>query len=127
VLVVEGERFPALRNVLAALSEYFRGLLLSGMQEGSVGQQKIEMGEVSALVFRVVLRHLYTAEMLAWGEEEGERAAGGGGLVRVLLKAADKLQAEGLFKKILEAFRGVLTVYRATEQRESVVYWYLIQ
>ena len=52
VLVVEGERFPAHRAVLAARSEYFRGLLLSGMQEGSV-QQEIELGEVSARAFRV--------------------------------------------------------------------------
>ena len=31
VLLVEGERFPAHRCVIAARSEYFRGLLLSGM------------------------------------------------------------------------------------------------
>jgi hypothetical protein len=43
VLVVEGQRFPAHRVVLAARSEYFRGLLLSGMQEGS-GQQEIAPG-----------------------------------------------------------------------------------
>ena len=35
VLVVEGERFPAHRGVLAARSEYFRGLLLSGRQRGA--------------------------------------------------------------------------------------------
>jgi hypothetical protein len=79
VLVMEGERFPAHRVVLAARSEYFRGLLLSGMKEGS-GQQEIELGEVSARAFRVVLRHLYTAEVPAWGEAEGTRhdAEGGG-------------------------------------------------
>jgi hypothetical protein len=67
VLVVEGERFPAHRNVLAARSEYFRGLLLSGMQEGS-GQQEIKLGEVSAGAFRVLLRYLYTAAVPVWGE-----------------------------------------------------------
>jgi hypothetical protein len=35
VWVVEGGRFPAHRVVLAAQSEYFRRLLLSGMLEGS--------------------------------------------------------------------------------------------
>ena len=162
VLVVEGGRFPAHRNVLAARSEYFRGLLLSGMQEGSE-QQEIELGEVSARAFRVVLRHLYTAEVPAWGEAEGagndagggggasgragnggkigkgkgkgkgkggrggqggaagvvggegEGAAGGNGLVREVLKAADMLQAEGLLTHCLEAFRGGLTVHTAIE------------
>ena len=82
VLVVEGERFPAHRNVLAALSEYFRGLLLSGMQEGS-GQQEIPLEEVSAGAFRVVLRYLYTAAVPAWEELQGTGtgAKGGGAAV----------------------------------------------
>jgi hypothetical protein len=133
------------------------------MQEGS-GQQEIELGEVSARAFRVVLRHLYTAEMPSWEEAEGagndagggggasgragnggksgkgkgkgkgkgggggqggaagvvggegEGAAGGNsGLVREVLKAADMLQAEGLLKHCLEAFRGGLTVHTAIE------------
>ena len=86
VLLVEGERFPAHRVILAARSEYFRGLLLSGMQEGSGQQQEIELGEVSARAFRVVLRHLYTAEVPAWGEVEGagNDAGGGGGAVEAL-------------------------------------------
>jgi hypothetical protein len=46
---------------------------------------------------------------------EGEWAAGGGGLLRELLKAADMLQAEGLLKHCLEAFRGGLTVHTAIE------------
>jgi hypothetical protein len=82
--VVEGERFPAHRAVLAARSEYFRGLLLSGMQEGS-GQQEIPLEEVSAGAFRVVLRYLYTAAVPAWEELQGtetsaeeDGAAGGG-------------------------------------------------
>jgi hypothetical protein len=50
VLVVEGERFPARRCVIAARSEYFRCLLLSGMHGGRSegGVQEIELGEVSA-------------------------------------------------------------------------------
>jgi DNA-binding beta-propeller fold protein YncE len=77
VLVVEGERFPAHRAVLAARSEYFRGMLLSGMQEGS-GRQEIALGEVSAGAFRVVLRYLYTAEVPAWEEMKGTSADGDG-------------------------------------------------
>ena len=34
--MVDGERFPAHRNVLAERSEYFRGLLLSWMKEAEV-------------------------------------------------------------------------------------------
>ena len=71
VLVVEGERFPAHRNVLVVRSEYFRGLLLSGMQEGGGGQQEIPLGEVSAGAFRVVLRYLYTAALPSWEELQG--------------------------------------------------------
>jgi hypothetical protein len=75
VLVVDGERFPAHRVILAARSEYFRGLFLSRIQGGSSegGVQEIE--QVSAGAFRVVLRYLYTAEL----PESGEGWAGAGG------------------------------------------------
>ena len=43
------------------------------------------------------------------------RAAGGNGLLREVLKAADMLQAEGLLKHCLEAFGGGLTVHTAIE------------
>jgi hypothetical protein len=58
VLVVEGERFPAHRGVLAARCLFFRGLFLSGMQGGSSegGVQEIELGLVTAGALRVVLR-----------------------------------------------------------------------
>jgi hypothetical protein len=127
VLVVEGERFPAHRLVLAARSEYFRGMLLSGMQEGS-GQQEIPLGEVSAGAFRVVLQYLYTVAMPAWEElqgmgtssEGGGSAEGGRGgraaLELEVLKAADLFQAEGLLKHCLEGFRGALTVHTVIEQ-----------
>ena len=80
VLLVGGERFPAHRIVLTARSAFFRGLLLSGMQEGG-GQREVSIGEVSARAFRVVLRHLYTAELPAWGEQQdaGKAAEDDGG------------------------------------------------
>ena len=75
VLVVDGERFPAHRVILAARSEYFRGLFLSGMQGGSSEGEMHEIAQVSAGAFRVVLRYLYTAEL----PESGEGGAGAGG------------------------------------------------
>jgi len=77
VLVVEGQRFPAHRAVLAAQSEYFRGLFLSGMQEArreSSGPREVKLGGVSAAAFGVLLRNLYTAEVPA-GEDAGGAGA----------------------------------------------------
>jgi hypothetical protein len=60
VVLVGGERFPANRGVLAALSECFRGLFLSGMPMGSEGGvQEIELGGVSAEGFRVKLQYIH--------------------------------------------------------------------
>ena len=76
--VVEGERFPAYRGVLAAQSEYFRGLFKSGMQDG--GTKEVCYEDVSASAFRVLLRFLYTGELPVWGgEARGEGGGGAGG------------------------------------------------
>ncbi len=146
VLLVEGERFPAHRSVLAGRSKYFRGLLLSGMRGGRSegGVQEIELGEVSVGALRVVLWYLYTAELPQIGEGgavggegrgKGGRVAGGGGegekgkdtvdgveaaagqlLERAVLKAADLFRAEGLLEHCVEAFGRGLKVDMTVEQ-----------
>jgi hypothetical protein len=131
VLWAEGERFPAHRGMIAARSEYFRGLLLSGMQGGrseSGGVQEIELGGVSAGALRVVLRYLYTAEVPESGEGgagagggngaggDGEEAAAGQVLERAVLKAADLFRVEGLLEHCVEAFGRGLKVKTAVEQ-----------
>ena len=79
VFVVEGERFPAYCCVLAARSEYFRGLFKSGMQDG--GTKEVPYEDVSASAFRVLLRFLYTGELPARGSGElrGQDGEGGSG------------------------------------------------
>jgi len=77
VLVVEGQRFPAHRAVLAAQSKYFRGLFLSGMQEvrrEPSGPHEVKLWGASAAAFVVLLRNLYTAEVPA-GEDAGGAGA----------------------------------------------------
>ena len=61
VFVVEGERFPMHRSVLAARSEYFRARFKSGMQDG--GSKEVCYEDVSASAFRVLLRFLYAGDL----------------------------------------------------------------
>jgi hypothetical protein len=72
VFVVEGERFPMHRNVLAARSEYFRARFNSGMQNG--GSKEVCYEDVSASAFPLLLWFLYAGELPAW-----EGGPGGGG------------------------------------------------
>ena len=95
VLIVEGQRFPAHRCVLAARSEYFRGLFLSGMLEGSQnGVQEIKLEEVTAEAFRTIQTYLYTADVPALGQDDSVAGkAKHRALLREVLKAADLFQA----------------------------------
>jgi hypothetical protein len=76
VFVVDVERLPAHRVMLAARSKYFAGLFKSGMPEGSKKGGSVDE-DVSAFAFRVLLRFLYTGELPVW--EGRARGAGGGG------------------------------------------------
>jgi len=133
VVVVEGQRFPAHRNVLAVRSEYFRGLLLWGMQEGAsreeVGAREIELEEVSARAFRVLLRFLYTAELPGGTDDTGgsvQENSGNVGCGRKdaeseremeceVLQAADRFQVAGLLEHCLASFGARLTAQTAVE------------
>ena len=56
-LVVEGERFPSHRVVLAAHSQYFYTMFTCGMTE--TRNQEIPIHGLSAPVFRIVLNYIY--------------------------------------------------------------------
>lgn len=61
-LVVNGERFPAHRSVLAAGSEYFRALLYGGMRESH--EAEVEIGDVLSVdAFRHLLSYVYTGRI----------------------------------------------------------------
>jgi hypothetical protein len=77
VFVVEGGRCPAYRGLLAARSEYFRGLFKSGMQAG--GTKEVTYEDVSVSAFRVLLHFLYKGELPAWEGAGGHGGHGGSG------------------------------------------------
>ena len=112
--VVDGQRFSAHRGILMVRSEHFRALLTSGqgMREGgsSAAGGGIALEGVSAGAFRVLLRHLYTQELL--GTEDG-----GEGLVAgEMAKAADFFQAVELYEHCVEQFKGGLRVGNVVER-----------
>ena len=69
---VDGHTFSAHRCLLAARSEFFRGLFKSGMQEGS-SSRPIVIKEVTDRAFAALLRYLYTDKLLAEEEEQEEQ------------------------------------------------------
>ena len=89
--LVDGEYFPAHRCVLAARSQYFRGLLTHGMQGGHASaaedrRASITIHDVSASAFRVLLRFIYTGSIDAIAADVktgvvGHREAAGGVVV----------------------------------------------
>ena len=104
--VVDGQRFHGHRCVLAARSEYFKGLFNSGwrMREGTSNAGDVAIEGVRAGAFRVLLRYLYTEEVpeeedCGEGLETGEMAT-----------VADRFQAQRLYHHCVGLFREALTV-----------------
>ncbi|GBP56852.1 hypothetical protein EVAR_41488_1 [Eumeta japonica] len=59
-LVVEGQRIPAHKVILAASSDYFRALLFGGMKEAS--QAEVEL-QAPLQAFKALLRYVYSGHM----------------------------------------------------------------
>ncbi|KAK3773789.1 hypothetical protein RRG08_010998 [Elysia crispata] len=57
-LVVGRHKFQAHKNILAAASSFFKAMFLSGMEEQS--QREIQLHDVSADIFRVLMKFIYT-------------------------------------------------------------------
>ena len=60
--VVNNERIPAHRTILAARSTYFRTMFSSGMKEAQEGNDII-VQDTSPAAFRAMLLYLYTDEL----------------------------------------------------------------
>ena len=67
-LIVDSVEFNVHKIVLAARSEYFRALLFSGMKESSCSS--IEIREVKAACFRLLLQYIYTGKICLRNERE---------------------------------------------------------
>ncbi|XP_050420152.1 BTB/POZ domain-containing protein 9-like [Adelges cooleyi] len=61
VLVVDEERFPAHRNILASRSDYFRALFNGDFKE--FNESVVEIKEISVISFKILLRYIYTGRM----------------------------------------------------------------
>ncbi|XP_050435389.1 BTB/POZ domain-containing protein 9-like [Adelges cooleyi] len=61
VLVLENERFPAHRAVLASRSDYFRGLLYGGFEE--THQKEVPIEEGSPTSIKELLKYIYFGKM----------------------------------------------------------------
>jgi len=116
VFAVDGEKIHGHRCVLAARSPFFAGMFRSGpasMREagsGGGGGGEVQIEDVSAGAFHVLLRYLYTEEMPD-GEDCGEGLA-----VGEMARVADRFQAEGLFEHCVGQFRGALLVKNVMER-----------
>uniref|UniRef100_A0A7I4YUG8 BTB domain-containing protein n=1 Tax=Haemonchus contortus TaxID=6289 RepID=A0A7I4YUG8_HAECO len=70
ILVVNGEKIPANKALLAARSEYFRGLLYGGLKES--GEADVILNQTNVFAFRILLRYLYTAKLTLSDYEEDQ-------------------------------------------------------
>jgi len=61
ILIVEKNRIPAHKVILASRSEYFRALLFGGMRE--TNQQEVELVDTPLSAFKHLLRYIYTGNM----------------------------------------------------------------
>ncbi|XP_050434185.1 BTB/POZ domain-containing protein 9-like [Adelges cooleyi] len=61
VLIVDGERLDAHREILASRSEYLRILLYGGLQESD--KPEVNISGVSVTSFKKILKYIYTSRM----------------------------------------------------------------
>lgn len=68
VLIVDGERFPAHRAVLAAASRVFKAMFTTLMKERTSAE--IELGCLNARIWRLVMDYIYRAKVDLQNEED---------------------------------------------------------
>lgn len=60
-LIVEGNRIPSHKVILASRSDYFRALLYGGLRESQ--EREVELKGTSLAAFKILLKYIYTGHM----------------------------------------------------------------
>lgn len=61
ILLIEGQRIPSHKVILASRSEYFRALLYGGLRESQ--EAEVELKGTTLTSFKVLLKYIYTGHM----------------------------------------------------------------
>uniref|UniRef100_A0A183C5N0 BTB domain-containing protein n=1 Tax=Globodera pallida TaxID=36090 RepID=A0A183C5N0_GLOPA len=61
VLIVDGQRFPVHRVILATRSSYFKAMLYGGMRESS--EKEVTLFDTPVQAFQAVLKYIYTGKL----------------------------------------------------------------
>ena len=105
--VVGAEHIRAHRCILIARSEYFKGMLTSGLREGQSCGEPISIGECSPEAFRSILHYLYT-DQLAFDDEH----------VIDVMRKAKEMTLERVYNHTARHCRRKIS-------EENVVVWFL--
>ncbi|XP_046452754.1 BTB/POZ domain-containing protein 9-like isoform X2 [Daphnia pulex] len=98
-LVVENQRIPAHKIILASRSEYFRALLFGGLLESQ--KSEIELKGISAAAFHALLKYVYTGYVSLCNMKEE--------LVKDLLGLAHQYAFPELEQSVSEYLKSILS------------------
>nr|CAH0111776.1 unnamed protein product [Daphnia galeata] len=98
-LIVENQRIPAHKIILASRSEYFRALLFGGLLESQ--KSEIELKGISAAAFHALLKYVYTGYVSLSNMKEE--------LVKDLLGLAHQYAFPELEQSVSEYLKSILS------------------
>ncbi|KAK0422331.1 hypothetical protein QR680_007507 [Steinernema hermaphroditum] len=99
VFVVEGQRFPAHRALLASKTEYFQRMLYGEFSEGY--RREVEIGDAKPETFGRILQYLYTMKIQLTDTEFDD--------ILDMLQLAHLYQLQGLQNEISEHLKGEIS------------------
>uniref|UniRef100_A0A8D8W9Q6 BTB/POZ domain-containing protein 9 n=1 Tax=Cacopsylla melanoneura TaxID=428564 RepID=A0A8D8W9Q6_9HEMI len=113
VLVVQNEKIPVHKVILAARSEYFRALLYGGLSEST--QNEIELHDTNIVSFKCLLKYIYSGKLSFRNLKED--------VILDVLGLSHKYGFQDLENSISDYLRIILTVHNACSIFDCAYYY----